>query len=748
MSVTPSPIGGFAAQFFDNNGVILSGGKIYTYAAGTTTPQITYTSAAGVTAHANPIILDSAGRVPGGEIWLTDGLVYKFVIETATSILLGTYDNITGVNSNFVNYTAQEEVQTATAGQTVFTLTTMNYAPGTNSLTVYIDGVNQYVGDSYLETDSSTVTFTSGVHIGGEVKFTTTVQTTTGAVDASIVSFTGFKGQTGSVQDLAGNDGSDWIGFEQSGTGAIAVSAQEKMREVVSVKDFGAVGDGVTDDTAAIQAAIDYASTLVQSVILNKVDFVTASVYVPSGIYLHTDTIYVKEGVRLYGESKSSSMLYSTALPIAVQLGGASREYANIVIENLSIKGDATTATTKGVYFTRTIRNCYIQQCQIYGFGYNIYGFETWAFTIADNYIHNALVNNIYWSGATSCEISRNRIDDAGAEGIVLDGQVATDFLTVNVSGNAIQGAQYNGLKVIDASNVRVENNFFERNNAAASTYADVLLLQGTFNITTKVAIFSGNFYTVGSAGGTTHRGLDIRNTEQLFVYGDFVRGSAFDKAIVLSSTVGYASIRGVFSTGGSIIDSTATTVLDYVDGNYQYVIGETSTAYAKGQSIKDSKDNGVIVHHENTSAVAGSVAHAAKGGTTNTDTILYYGINSSGTNTFRVTANGDTRNINNVFGSLSDERLKNVVGPAASQWDDIKALEFKKYTFKQDDTQLVQLGLLAQQAEKVSPGLIDTDFDGMKSVKYSVLYLKAVVALQEAMQRIEALEQKIEQKD
>jgi hypothetical protein len=41
MSVTPSPIGGFAAQFFDNNGVILSGGKIYTYSAGTTTPQAT-----------------------------------------------------------------------------------------------------------------------------------------------------------------------------------------------------------------------------------------------------------------------------------------------------------------------------------------------------------------------------------------------------------------------------------------------------------------------------------------------------------------------------------------------------------------------------------------------------------------------------------------------------------------------------------------------------------------------------------
>ena len=52
----------FALQFFDNDGAALSGGKVYTYAAGTLTPKATYTTEAGTVANANPIILDSAGR--------------------------------------------------------------------------------------------------------------------------------------------------------------------------------------------------------------------------------------------------------------------------------------------------------------------------------------------------------------------------------------------------------------------------------------------------------------------------------------------------------------------------------------------------------------------------------------------------------------------------------------------------------------------------------------------------------------
>jgi hypothetical protein len=97
MTVNLSMLAGAGAQFFDNNGIPLVGGLVYTYTAGTTTPQAAYTTSAGSIAHANPIVLDSSGRVPsGGEIWLTDAIAYKFVLKTATATTIGTYDNVTG----------------------------------------------------------------------------------------------------------------------------------------------------------------------------------------------------------------------------------------------------------------------------------------------------------------------------------------------------------------------------------------------------------------------------------------------------------------------------------------------------------------------------------------------------------------------------------------------------------------------------------------------------------------------------
>tara|TARA_R110002126_G_scaffold167996_1_gene316483 strand:+ start:391 stop:2112 length:1722 start_codon:yes stop_codon:yes gene_type:complete len=203
MSVNISLFAGAGWQFFDNNGVPLAGGLIYTYAAGTTTPQTTYTTITGNIANANPIVLDSAGRVPN-EIWLTSTLVYKFLVKTSVGTQIASYDNI---------------------------------APAADSAT------------------------------------------------------------------LAASSGSSLIGFIQSGTGAVAETVQTKLRESVSVKDFGAVGDGVTDDSTAINAAINAAT----------------NIYFPetSSSYYVASPIIVTLGKNLYGIGKSgASILGKRGAPV------------------------------------------------------------------------------------------------------------------------------------------------------------------------------------------------------------------------------------------------------------------------------------------------------------------------------------------------------------------------------------------------------------------------------------------------
>ena len=95
MAVNLSPVGN-AQQFFDNTGLPLNGGLIYTYQAGSTTPLATYTDVNGTVANANPIVLDSSGRTPA-EVWLTYGFNYKFVVKTSAAVTLGTYDNLYGI---------------------------------------------------------------------------------------------------------------------------------------------------------------------------------------------------------------------------------------------------------------------------------------------------------------------------------------------------------------------------------------------------------------------------------------------------------------------------------------------------------------------------------------------------------------------------------------------------------------------------------------------------------------------------
>jgi hypothetical protein len=151
MAVFLSPVGGVAAQFFTNTGAVLTGGKLYTYAAGTTTPLTSYTTNAGNVVRTNPIVLNAAGRVAeGGEIWITSAS-YKFVLTDSTDVLIATYDNISGVgvlNTNPDNFTGD--------GTTVaFTLSTS--IANENTISVYINGV--YQNKNTFSVSGTTLTF-------------------------------------------------------------------------------------------------------------------------------------------------------------------------------------------------------------------------------------------------------------------------------------------------------------------------------------------------------------------------------------------------------------------------------------------------------------------------------------------------------------------------------------------------------------------------------------------------------------
>jgi hypothetical protein len=92
MAFTLAPV--IKQRFLDANGDPLSGGKLYTYAAGTTTPQATYTDSTGVTPNANPVVLDSNGYAA---VWLNQALSYKFVLKDSLDNSIFTTDNVIGL---------------------------------------------------------------------------------------------------------------------------------------------------------------------------------------------------------------------------------------------------------------------------------------------------------------------------------------------------------------------------------------------------------------------------------------------------------------------------------------------------------------------------------------------------------------------------------------------------------------------------------------------------------------------------
>jgi len=454
MAVDLSTLGGAGAQFFDNNGVPLAGGKLYSYAASTTTPKATYTSSSGNVPHTNPIILDSSGRVPsGGEIWLTSGEPYKFVLETPTSILLGTWDNIYGYTTGTAD--ASSEVQTATAGQTLFVLNSMAYNPGTNTLAVYIDGVNQVVNNSYIETNATSVTFVSGLHEGAVVKFS---KINIGATDANVVS------------------------YEPGFLGSVATTVADKLQQYVSVKDFGAVGDGVADDTTAIQDAINYAAPIGKSI------------FVPAGQYLFTDLTLPQQhgGIEIFGEAYNSEFNLENDI------------YRGSVLVSTQASGNIISCDGGAGYSNRGIR---LRDLSI--------SVETSGFAI---YLRNAPEQTILENLTI---LNKNLL---GGSGVCLEScWVGTTVRNCVIRG--VKGGSNIGLKVFNAIKA---GGFVCENSSISQFYKGVEFGAFMYQATIRQTGMEQNIYGIWVTGGENNLTLDTCHfefNEDIAIYADNSQG-------------------------------------------------------------------------------------------------------------------------------------------------------------------------------------------------------------------------------
>lgn len=542
MAVNLSPVGGVAAQFFTSTGAVLTGGKLYTYAAGTTTPATTYTTSQGNVAWSNPIVLDAAGRVSGsGEIWLLDGAIYKFVLKDSNDVLIATYDNITGINSNAVAYTNQQEIVTATAGQTVFNLG-ISYQPGTNSLSVFVDGVNQYgpgAQYSYVETDGNTVTFNSGLHVGAEVKFTTTQQQGAGAADASQVT------------------------YDPPFTGSVPTNVEAKLAQTVSVKDFGAVGDGVTDDTAAIQAAINAAS--------NAVLFFPSGTYITSGIDLTSRLI-------IQGEGKLTTWL---KLKAGASSGDciikASVDFNGLQIKDIGLNGNwkdnpySPTLTINnygtgiyagcwnGLFSNITVLNCadngisiggisdvntscvenYIQNSDIqYNGGHGI-AFIT--INATDNYVLNNVINGNLTSGKYGIYLGSN--GGHLVEGNHFYSNDSDIYLTgnfVNVSNNYFDGHTKNNIYLPPSNNTGkvIQNNMF--GTYGPNTYS-AIQSGGVSGSWSQNVTITNNQFVNPLGGSSVAYCIDANYSDNWFITGNYFRD--FTNAPIYLSALGGGAV-------------------------------------------------------------------------------------------------------------------------------------------------------------------------------------------------------------
>lgn len=171
------------------------------------------------------------------------------------------------LDPEFFEVTTERKI--ATAGQTTVTLSS-SYSPGTDGIAVYVNGVRQASGFDFIEASSTTITFVNPLALNDEIIFVF-------------------------GREVPLSFGSANTSFKQEGSDSVFRTVESKLKEFVSVKDFGAKGDGTTNDTVAIQSALT-ALRIAGG----------GELFFPAGTYIITSSLYVGSKTRLRGVGRAS----------------------------------------------------------------------------------------------------------------------------------------------------------------------------------------------------------------------------------------------------------------------------------------------------------------------------------------------------------------------------------------------------------------------------------------------------------
>jgi len=309
------------------------------------------------------------------------------------------------------------------------------------------------------------------------------------------------------------NLGSSYIGYDQGGTGAVARTIQSKLQDSISVKDFGAVGDGTTDDTSAIQAAITYAET--------KTD---GSVFFPDGNYKITSGITFASAIGIDCSSSASITASANTFP-AVTLAPAN--YSNKILKIPSISGGSIGlylyGTALAQVYIANIANC------VDGL---VLALDNTNKTCADNVVTFTVINSCSGAG------------------------IKFAYNATTTSGTLMQGNQIKGNFV---TSTLYGTEFYDINNGSLGaalpwddTEIDVFAVDGA-NIANSIGIY-GNpltppgrvvFRHKGFFGGFTLANLKGINNNNIFEIG-------------FSSAPAYSLMQQGTTIGGRIINYAA----------------------------------------------------------------------------------------------------------------------------------------------------------------------------------------------